>query len=652
MPARLLETWRCAHPGRRAARVLLGAALVVLQPPALAQEPADARDGAFVAPAVVVTGSRLPEARSALPPGAAVIDRAAVERQAPASAAQLLQGVGGAYVDQAGGPAGFASLYLRGADPSSTVVFIDGVRANDPTNSRGGAFDFGSLDPATIERVEILPGAASAVYGADAMAGVVNIVTRAPDGTAPGLRAGGGVGGSGFRSALVAGNAGTSSLAVNAGAALNEDGPWRSGSESRLGTLWARGRLAPGPGLALDGTLRLTRREGTMFPEDSGGTVYAVRRELERRSSDGAFASLGARKDLAWGEARLYATGSRATEQVDSPGVAPGVRDPFGIPPNRADSRYDRYALGASGATAADGSSAVLGAEFQRESGEADSALRLGPQWVPGSFALTRTTWSVFGEGSVRPTASTSLQAGARADWVSGLGLNPSFRVTGSLAIPRTSASLRASFGTGFKPPSFFALGNPIVGNRDLMPEKSRTAEVGVDASAARAPLAAAATMFRTVYKNLIDFDAGPPPRLVNRPEVGISGAELSLRYGADDLSVGGSAALLDFDLPPGQVALRNRPRAQARLFGSVALMPSLVLAANLAWTGKVYDSSVPTGPVYLPAAAVLNLALTFRTPTAAFRVAVDNALDQSYEQFVGVPGLGRRVRAEVELKI
>ena len=77
-----------------------------------------------------------------------------------------------------GGRGGTGSLYLRGADPNYTLVLVDGVRVNDPTNARGGSFDFSTFDVADVERVEIARGPYSAVYGGDALAGVINIITR------------------------------------------------------------------------------------------------------------------------------------------------------------------------------------------------------------------------------------------------------------------------------------------------------------------------------------------------------------------------------------------------------------------------------------------------------------------------------------------
>ena len=89
----------------------------------------------------------------------------------------------------------------------------------------------------------------------------------------------------------------------------------------------------------------------------------------------------------------------------------------------------------------------------------------------------------------------------------------------------RTSGfSLRASAGDGFKAPSFYALGNPFVGNPRLAPEKSRAAEAGLVWTGAAGD-SAALTVFRTRFDGLIDFIPGPPPRLENRNVVISKGA-------------------------------------------------------------------------------------------------------------------------------
>src|SRR5512138_1668501 len=124
-----------------------------------------------------VTASRLPEP-SAI--SISVLDEERIERQHSRDILDLLRTTPGISASQPGGPGGFSEVFLRGAESNFTVVLIDGVRVNDPSNSRGGGYDFSTIDSLQIERIEVARGALSAVHGSDAMAGVINIETRRP----------------------------------------------------------------------------------------------------------------------------------------------------------------------------------------------------------------------------------------------------------------------------------------------------------------------------------------------------------------------------------------------------------------------------------------------------------------------------------------
>ena len=129
-------------------------------------------------PEIIVTGSRVAIAPDDIAANVTVLKREEFDVEKPAKLADVLARVAGVHVDQVGGRGGTGSVYVRGADPNYTLVLVDGVRVNDPTNARGGSFDLSALDMADVERVEIARGPYSAVYGGDALAGVINIVTR------------------------------------------------------------------------------------------------------------------------------------------------------------------------------------------------------------------------------------------------------------------------------------------------------------------------------------------------------------------------------------------------------------------------------------------------------------------------------------------
>ncbi len=103
-----------------------------------------------------------------------------IARLSAGTVAELLRAVPGLTVTESGGAGGQALVNLRGAEAGHTLVLIDGVRVNDPASARD-EFDFAMLSVTDIERIEILRGPQSALYGSDAMGGVINIITRRAD---------------------------------------------------------------------------------------------------------------------------------------------------------------------------------------------------------------------------------------------------------------------------------------------------------------------------------------------------------------------------------------------------------------------------------------------------------------------------------------
>jgi vitamin B12 transporter len=539
-----------------------------------------------------------------------------------ASLPDALRAVTTLHVDQPGAPAGFGSLYLRGADPNHTIFLLDGVKLNDLTNTRGGGFDVGALDPRTLERVDILPGAASAIYGADAMAGVVDLRTSAPRGTGVGASAG--LGGSGYRRLGAAYDARTARIGV---AALED------GGAGDLGFKRIRSASLRFPGASL----MAWQHDSRAFPEDSGGPRYAVRRELEQRETTTLLAS-GAHS---FGALKVQLGALSQDGEASSPGVAPGVRDPAGIPRSVSSSKFTR----ASGTVSAQLGPTIVGAEYQREEGDTQSAFFFGPARVPSDFSLERNTRSLFAEARHDVGSRWQAQAGVRLDSIDRFGTQASLR-GGLRHTLAGGSSVVASIGTGFKPPSFLALGNPLVGNPDLRPEESVSAELGFTSGAHRFAI------FRSQYRDLIDFDAGPPPRLVNRDRVTIDGVEYAASAKVRSIDLGAAITAIDFRLPEGEGPLRNRPRSKASAHAGVPVADGWSARLVATRVGQTFDSSIPTGAQYLAPYALLDAAIVYARAGLRATLALDNALDRRYEQFIGFAAMGRRLRAEVAVNL
>ncbi|MEG0002903.1 TonB-dependent receptor domain-containing protein [Comamonas sp.] len=129
---------------------------------------------------LVVTAAREAQPLRTVTADMSVIDRAAIERSGATGVADLLAQVPGVQITRNGGPGQTTSVFLRGMGNQHTAVFVDGVRFNSQELQGGAAW--AALPLAQIERIEILRGPAAAIYGSDAMGGVVQIFTRRGDG--------------------------------------------------------------------------------------------------------------------------------------------------------------------------------------------------------------------------------------------------------------------------------------------------------------------------------------------------------------------------------------------------------------------------------------------------------------------------------------
>lgn len=125
---------------------------------------------------VVVSAARVPITLVEAGSSVTVITREEIERRDPQFVSDLLRSVPGVAVSANGGPGSFVQLRMRGGEANHVLVLIDGVEANDFTFA--DEFDFGTLTVSDIERVEIVRGSQSALWGSDAVSGVINIVTR------------------------------------------------------------------------------------------------------------------------------------------------------------------------------------------------------------------------------------------------------------------------------------------------------------------------------------------------------------------------------------------------------------------------------------------------------------------------------------------
>lgn len=620
------------------ARGLLSLAMIAVPLPLLAA-------GTDELETMVVTGSRLATTTGAIPSHVTVIDREMLEATQARSVLDVLRSAAGVNVTQYGGRGGVSSVYLRGAEPNFTAVFIDGVRVNDPTNSRGGSFDFSTLNLAEIERIEIARGTQSSVYGADALAGVIGIFTRQP-GDGNRLAVDGEIGEDDFyRGSLHLGGELGSRTSLSLTGSVESESDWIDGNEFENRTVSGRLRSRPSEDWSLGLSLRYADTTSESFPEDSGGPDYAVLRAADDR--DQAQLTLAGR--ARWEATERFTLGLEAgyldhDEEYLSPGIAPGALS--GVPPYASDSSLERTNLALTATVGArEGTRMLFGVDYQDEDGRQAGSIELAPGFsLPTDFALDRDILGAFAEVGLQAGNGVSASASIRRDDPS----DDRARTTVRIGAQYASATTRifASYGEGYKLPSFFALGHPLVGNPDLEPETSTTWEVGISQAAFAGAFEATLSAFVSEYKDLIDFDFELFTN-VNRARVDIDGVELAADlFPIEGLTLSAHVTHLDVDVHGSPTPLRQRPDWSGGISGRWEVNGRIAVSASWQSVGSFYDSAVPTGGVTLDGYDRLDLETSWRVRDwLTLWLAVDNAFAADYEETVGFPALGTRAR-------
>ncbi len=591
-------------------------------------------------PASVVVTARLDDPAQDAAGGARTLGPGDIDAHAPVSVLENLALLPGIDAFEKGGLGGGSYLALRGGEPNFALVVINGVRVNDPMVSSGGGFDFSLIGPADVSRIDVLTGPWSTAYGADALSGVVSLrLADAQDESGVSARVGLGSQGRyelGGR-AHVKGNAG--SLSFAASARDTNDLLAGAASESQSAMIAANPDL--GGAISLDLFGLYSRSQGSGFPEDSGGPRLAVVRDPEERERDqlalGASLQAGISEQVS-GQVRLGF--SRSTLASQSPGIAPGVLD--GVPPIVSDSRFERFeAVASLDWNPREALALSIGASLVHESGQSEGSVDFG-ELIPTAYALSRSLPGLFASAAL-VLPSVELRAGLRADFPENGKARLTPRAGGIVPLGKTGLRLTANYAQGFKQPSLFALGFPLIANPELLPERSWTVDAGIAWSSADDALHASVTAYRSVYRDLIDFD---PENFtnVNRDRVTADGVEFAASGRQGPLRLIASLTWLNAKSADG-APLRFRPDWKGAAALEWQVSEALSLRLDGRFSGEFTDSSVPTGFTRIGGFATLDMSASYRlSPALEISASLRNLADERYDRTVGTPEPGRNL--------
>lgn len=608
-------------------RILL--VLSLLAPPAaLAQtEPAG------MAPDVVVTADRYPTDPAKVTGSVTVVTNADMQKRQLRTVADVLRSVPGVSVQQSGGPGTQTTVFVRGANSNQTLVLIDGVNVSDPA-SGNGAVDLAHFLTENLDRVEIVRGPMSTLYGSQAIGGVINMVTKAGKGPTNGAaftelgtrlqsNSGAFVRGSEGRfnyNITVAGTYSPNDTVVPArftppGGFVDVD-PYRNiTAASRLGFEISDNTQLTWFSRHIDTQVKFDQ----VGLEDPNATEFS-QQFFNRLELDGSY--FEGRWKPTFGAA--YSTIYRHDQDF------PSLQNPF---PFTRDSYFNGRRLQADwknlfGIT--DDLDLIAGIDFDRTwaYSNADGAQGWGTMAQTGFYGQLRAT----------PFDNLNLNLGGRIDVNDTYGTVSTWRAGASYLFQPTDTRIKGSYGTAFKAPSLFELygaGFFCAGNRNLQPEYSRGYEFGVEQGLFNRKVTAGITYFFNTYSGLIQC---PPPftSLQNVANAQSEGFETFVQISP--------FKWLDFNFEYTFTIARNvdanqplvrRPQDSFNIRGEVRPWEDVRLGFGVTQVSNRYDFDAVTGVIIQPSPYTLlrfTAAYDVRSNVQLFARA-ENVLNQVYEE-------------------
>jgi len=592
---------------------------------------------------VVVTGSFSPSPLSEMTASTTVIDYDELQRLNKQLLSDVLRTVPGLLIEEQGGGGGLTSVSIRGGEANFTQILLDGVALNDPTNSRGGSHDLRNINPYSVARIEIVRGPQSAVYGSDAMAGVVNIISLDPRESRPAtLRME--MGERGYRDYGFSASSTMDQLGVAIDLSSRESGEVIEGSRRDIDTVGVRARWQPSQENQLSLQVRHLEGERSSYPEQSGGPLFAVSDALDAGDFRQSTVALGWDSEFGprW-QSRLSGSYFSQAEDYRSPGVFPYSS----VPANGSETDFEREQLSwVNTLKLAQSYQLNLGADYRDEQGNSAGYVDVGVQ-LPTDYRLARKTTGAFLELRAQPLEALLLQSSVRYDSPDSFDDETTVRLGARFALS-SSVTLLTNWGEGFKLPSFFALGHGLVGNPELLPETVSAWDAGIEWQALQS-VEITTSAFFNAYDDLIDFDPEAFTN-VNRRRVESKGVEWLVHWRpADALTAKMHATYTDIEVVGEDVMLLGRPEWKAGAWLDWQLTPQWRLGFDYAWNGAVPASSLHTGQSVVSVIDDyhrLDWRLSWQpAPVFNAELAVDNLLDANYETAVGFPAPGRMLR-------
>jgi vitamin B12 transporter len=598
---------------------------------------------------IVVTATKTLSNSIELANSISVIDSTEISNRNKINVFELIKNEYGLSSVQQGGVGSLSNVSIRGGNFSHTLVLLDGVEVNLPSDP-SNVYDFAALPTDNIERIEILRGPQSVLYGSDAMAGVINIITK--NGKEKPKFSLSAEGGSYNTYKLLAGSSGSvSDLNYTVSLSRTKTEGFSAASE-KLGNSEKDG-------------FELSNISSVIgYRIDENTTINFTGRFSKSRADYDQFGGLAGddptytfdqEEFLLRGEGKLNYFNSFWEQKVGFSffrNVRKYSFDETDLNPSFSRSLYDgrkyKFEL-LNNLKFSDQNIFVIGLEAELEETISEYYLNASFGSISSFFPKNNTkSVGAFLQSQLKIGESFFSTIGIRIDNHNKFGTEITYRVAPAYIIRETGTKLKATIGSGFKAPSLFYLYDPAYGNPGLDPERSIGWDAGIEQFFFKEGLTMGITYFHNNFKDMFGFDS--LFKAININKAVTNGAEVFARLSLNnDLEVKTSYTFTNAidkseNSPNFEKKLLRRPEHKAGLLISYFLTQAANLTGEFNWVGKRDDLDFSVFErIELDDYFIINLAASYNiTSLIRLNFRIENLLDTDYAEVFGysTPGI------------
>ncbi|MBE0538190.1 MAG: TonB-dependent receptor [Ignavibacterium sp.] len=611
---------------------------------------------------VVITATKTPANTLELANSISIIDSAQIVNSNANNVFDVLKNEVGISFTRQGGNGTLSNIYIRGANSSQTLVLIDGVEVN-LTNDPSGVYDFSALSIDNIDRIEVLRGPQSTLYGSDALAGVINIITKRGNGPSK------------FSLLTEGGSYNTykgvlgldgSIQKLNYSLAFSRTGSdgfsnasEKYGNKEKDGYTFNNASALIGYDLnkntAINLFSRFTKSKsdydqfGGPFGDDP---TYIFKQEEFFLRTEAKLKLLDEKWNQKLGisfirNVRKYSFDTSAASAYYSNSLYDGRKYKLDWQNDFTLSKSNLFTLGAE-------------VEFDKASSEYYSYnYILLPDYASVIPMKDTRTIGVYLQDQLKFDESLFVTAGVRLDEHNKFGSQFTYRIAPAFILWETGTKIKATVGTGFKAPSLFYLYDPAYGNENLNPEKSFGWDFGIEQFLFTQNLSFGSTFFYNKFTDMFGFDY-VTFKTININKAITKGAEFFLHSKlSDDLELKINYTFTDAkDISPNSAdfnkKLLRRPESKIGFYTNYTFNDKANCNAELIWVGNREDINFS---IYqrteLKAYVLLNLAAHYDVfDFLRLNVRAENLLDTDYEEVFGYGTAGLSFYGGIKLII